>query len=468
MHPFSKNNLNLVFIYGILLLFSPVAQWVAPGLPGILYPRLYLMVLWVIPILILSRLKNVFNRMVCYVWLVWFLIGSINVIASFLFYGRFYLLDVEKANLIYISFTSVLFAIIYLSERYFSYFLSNKKEKIKSTTDLQGDISPFFKIFLMAFPFLWFFSLYAFAGYVPILRGANIEEEMYEVDFGPLYGFAAINILSLTYVFQKFRRSNEFWSSSIYGFLTILFSFFSIASGKRMVLMVFFATAICYLVKTRSNRNYNQYIVIGGIAFMVFMYVGILILRQGFNFGTYQAIDAQLAIVGVEFRDFVYAVNHFNQKMLKHYNWGISTFAAGMNSRLLELVGISKQQSLQMSLGYVAKPLFSGGVFGVRTGLVSELYFAYQFWGLGVISCFGFLTAWVSSRIEQAKTVTSFIFSSIVFALLLLVIVEQSTDVMGTMTVLFYAWVIHLGIKVLFPADEKAHGQDRAPDMVKG
>jgi hypothetical protein len=451
MRNFFKNNSNYFILYSVFLLFTPVAKLVSPGLPPILYPRFYLMVLWAAPLYILFKIKNVFNKLTCYIWTAWFLVGSVNIVASFIFYGKFYLVDVEIADLIYIAYATVFFGAIYLFEKVIDKSIDRQTIAFNGYIILKNDIPILFRYILIAFPILWFTSLYAFAGYIPILKGVNIEEEMYEVNFGPIYGFVAVNILSMIYVFKKFKESKSIKFSILYGLSTILFAFFSLANGKRMAFMIFLTGALCYFIKTRGNRVFSKMFIVIAIGFIVLMYCGILILRQGMNFNAYQAVDAQLAIVGVEFRDFVYAVNHFNQKMLKNYNWEISTLASCLNSKILAMIGINKQQAIQMSLGYVTKPLFAGGVFMVRTGLVSELFFAYQFWGLGIIFLFGLVTAWVSMKIRQTITESAFIFLSVIYALLLLAIMEQSVDVVGTLTVLFYSWVIYAVIKFTQP-----------------
>ena len=210
---------------------------------------------------------------------------------------------------------------------------------------------------------------------------------MYELDFGPLYGFMAINILSMLLIFEKFQKTisiKKYW----YLILLVLVAFFSVSNGKRMTIMVFFLALFCYLLKTKGVIILNKRFLIIGLIFAIVVYSGMMILRQGLNIDEYKSANVKLAIVGVEFRDFVYAVNKFEPDQLENYDLAASAFASGINSNILKMMGIDKQKAIEKSFGYVSKPFFSGGFFGVRTGLIGELYFAYNFYGLFIISIF--------------------------------------------------------------------------------
>ncbi len=451
-------NKNLQFalaLYAIFLWFVPLVNWITPGVPSILVPRFYLMILWAFPLLIFYKIRNIFAKVICFIWIVWFIVGSINIIASYFFYGNYYLINVEYSNFIYLTFTTVFFGGVYAFENNFSNAKACRTNAPDVKANLKADVHPIFHYFLVLFPFLWFGSLYFYAGHIPILSGTNVEEGMYDTNFGPLYGFVAFNILSMVYVLQRLQNSILLRSKLWYGFLVVCMPLFSLANGKRMALMVFLGGTLCYYVKTKGAKIFKGMFVAVGITFVVLLYCGILILRQGLNFDTYQALDAQLAIIGVEFRDFAYAVDKFNFSMLQDYHWATSTLASCVNTKILEIFGVDKQKAIEASLGYVTKPLFSGGVFGIRTGLISELYFAYAFGGLGLIFVFGVLTGWVSRKLKNSKTESELIFLSVVYGLLILVIVEQSIDVAGTLTVLFYAWIIHYFIKTILPSRSK-------------
>jgi len=447
MKPLINKILFFFVLYFCFLLFTPVATWITPDIPPILLPRLYLMALWAVPLIILINLKNIYSKLIGL-----FMVGSVNLIASYYYYsGDFYLVNVELADLIYVAFTATFFLAMLIFEK-LAHFTTQRA--LTQTTELPDqvmpkyDIHPGFGFFLMVFPFIWFLSLYSAVGYIPILQGTNIEKDMYKLDFGPLYGFVAINILSMLLIFKKFQKTisiNRYW----YLFLLVLVAFFSVSNGKRMTIMVFFLALLCYLLKTRREIIFNKIYLTTGLVLAVVFYSGMMILRQGSNIEEYKYANIQLAIVGVEFRDFAYAVDKFKLDQLNNYDWTASTFASAINSKILKAMGIDKQQAIEKSFSYASKSLFSGGFFGVRVGIVGELYFAYQFYGLIIIFLFGLLMGWIGSKIHRAKSQFSLLFLSAIYSLLLITIVSQTIDIVGTLTVLFYTWLIYVFIKML-------------------
>ncbi len=453
MKPLIKKILLFFFVYACFLLFTPVVTWITTDTPLLLLPRFYLMVLWAVPLIILFNIKNIYCKLIGFIWICWFMIGSINVIASYYYYGDFYLVNVEHAHLVYIAFTTTFFLAIFVFERLTHL---TTRHVVTFTTALatqvmpKRDIHPGFGAFLIAFPFVWFLSLYYAVGYIPILQGTNIEKDMYKLDFGPLYGFVAINILSMLLIFDRFQSATSvkrYW----YLILFVLVAFFSVSNGKRMTIMVFFLALICYLIKTRRDIIFNKFYITIGLTLAVVFYSGMMIIRKGSNIDNYKSTAVQLAIVGVEFRDFAFAINHFKPEQLHNYKWAESSLASGINSKVLKFMGIDKQQAISMSFSYASKSLFSGGFFGIRVGLIGELYFAYQFYGLIIIFIFGLLIGWIGAKIHKSNSQFSLLFLSTTYGLLLITLVSQTIDIIGTLTVLLYTWFIYLFIKALYP-----------------
>jgi oligosaccharide repeat unit polymerase len=427
------------------------------GWPEELVPSIYLTAAWVIPILIFLRVTNVFARLVCLTWMIWFAVGSVNIVASYLFYGDSYLLDVDYADFVYIVFATVFFASILAYARAYRAgpFQTTCEVNDRRTTILDDDIPPLLVLLFVCFPFLWGISVYVTLGHVPLLRAANIdaavniEEVMYEQDFGPLYGLAVINVLSMSVLLDKVVGARRRGPRLLYLLLLTLVAFISVMTGKRMMLMLFLVVGLCYLVKVKGPRILRRASVLVGVVVAGLFYAGLMILRQGLNVEGYDAVELQLSVIGVEFRDFVYAVNHFTASDLKDHDWIASTVASGVNSTLLDFLGINKQEILGLALGSVSKPLFFGGDFGVRTGLVSELFLAFSFWGLIVISLFGNLVAFVCRRLAETKSKGTFLFLSTVYGLFLMAPVQQSIDVVGTLAVLLYSWILFVFLRRL-------------------
>src|SRR5207249_3725752 len=90
---------------------------------------------------------------------------------------------------------------------------------------------------------------------------------------------------------------------------------------------------------------------------------------------------------------------------------------------------------------YVWQTLF-GSNYGIRTGIVSELYFAYGWMSLGIVFPFGILSGWVSKKLKAAPRRTSAMFLSSVFGILLLSVVGQTTLTTGALSIVLYVYVL--------------------------
>jgi len=446
-----KNSIFFLF-YLFFLGFIPIIRVLIPLLPEILLPKFYIMILWGIPIYLSSKLNNPFSIMFSMFWIIWFLLGSINIVASYFVYGHWYLFDVEQTNLIYFFYIMTFIFGLLLIEKFIAklnqhYKFDRKINSLKQDKIL-SDVNPAVGFFLIFFPFVWFLSIFLKIGYVPLLSGLNIEENMYSDDFGPLYGFTGINILSMLYVFDKIVNESSKIKIRLYSFLLLIYMFISVMNGKRMILIIFFSAALCFYIKSKGVKAFNLYFISVSFIIVILFYSSILFLRQGKGKSRNSTTASTFSIVGVEYRDFAWAINNIDAKDLVKHDWAASTFASGVNSSILSFFGINKYEETQKALGFVSKPLFMGGFFGVRTGLISELFFAYKYFGLAIIFLFGILVGWMNKLIVETKSKFILLFLSSTFSLFFLMILEQSIDVVGTIPVFFYFWIISIAILI--------------------
>lgn len=443
MRTIHKKAIYFILFYSTSLIFPIVAEFIGPGWPDKLIPPMWIMTLWFVPLILFLQLNNILNKFICLVWLLWFLVGSVNVIASYLKYGEYYFLDVERADFVYIVYSSAFFVSLVIAEKFLGSKSTSRVIKEEISVVAYAGVPSFFAGFLTLFPFVWFFSVYHTVGYIPILQGVDVEREMYELNFGPLYGFAIINVLSMLYFLDKWKTSISRNRKYLFMSLLVVTCLISIMTGKRMFLQIFLLAAFSYYATVSGPSLLKPKFVFSGVTIVLVIYVGILVLRKGLNFSAFEGVEYQLSVVGVEFRDFIYAVNHFTSNDLKDHDWLASTLVSGINSGILGLFGINKHEVLQTALGYVSKPLFMGGVFGVRTGIISELFLAYNYFGLIVIMLFGLIVGWINNKIIVTNSKTSLIFLLSINGIFATAVVAQSIDMVGTVTVLFYAWLLY-------------------------
>jgi len=382
-------------------------------------------------------LRNPHSRLVAFVWIGWFVIGSLNVVASYAAVGSYWDLDVGYADLVYVVFT-------------FCFFLGLLTVDIRTPTGPQSEepksqgFDLLFTTFLAAFPLLYAWSMHRALGSFPLLQGINLTQEMYELDYGPLYGYSIILVLAALVALHRARAARSRISRWVhYSFLTLVL-FISVLDGKRFNLMLFIAGALAYELRVagpRSGRLRRAWITGSVVAAAIVLYVGVLVLREGLNVDAYTGVTLQLAAVGVEHRDFVYTVNHFAPGEIPNYHWAQSALFSALNSRLLAAFGVDKLRHVLTGSAYAWRDLL-GIDFGIRTGIISELYFAYGWLGLPVMIGVGAIIGFVARRLWTARTRRGLIYACAAYAILLLAPVGQTTSTTGGLTVVFYAFVL--------------------------
>lgn len=433
----SKYWLFLIALYAVLLSLPLSLRIIGPHTPSEMIPSLPTLVLWALPLYLLYKIRNLFNRLFGLTWVLWFVVGSVNLIASYDYYGESYRLNADTPAIIYILFLSVLLLGIWLFEGKRS---KQKLENRAQNSPLQA-LTPIFSTGLLLFPFLWFGSLVVSIGYIPILQaleGENIVWSMYALNYGPLYGYMLINALSILIALDKFYVSGG-GRRYFYLCLIIIFAFFVIASGKRHIIILAMLAILTYLVYIRQitlTRAFFFLLITGGL------YIGLEILRQGSDAAKFSTFLRKFLTIGHEYRTFAYVVNHFKPGEIIGYNWAMSTLAAAVNGNVLRVMGFNKINLVQMSSAYAWRYIFYSE-FGIRSNLIAELYMAYGWPGMMIILVFGVIVAWITNRMTKTRSRDNLIFLCIAYAALMLALVDSSDDVVGSLTLLFYVWIIN-------------------------
>jgi hypothetical protein len=376
------------------------------------------------------------------VWIIWYVVGVLNTVSSSLFLGGYYSnLDVNLA------------AIIYLSGAIFFLLGIKSGEVVCERVHISGLVSMTIKstinkpvkLLLVFFPVAWLASMYFYLGYIPMLLGINIVDEMYELNYGPLYPYTAIISISCVFAMKKiiFDDGGVFW-----WVIFILGLIISFSDGKRVIVMIV-CGAIVPMVFSRYGQS-GWVKIISSMLMMILFYVIGEILRQGGSTDRYESdkITKYMA-VGVEFRDFVYSVNILTAGEVDGFNWHKSAVAAFMNSGVLSIFGIDKKEYVMMGSAYVWSKIFNSE-FGIRTGLLSELWFAYSYLYLFFLFLAGMMSSCISFLVKHVGSEMISVLLWCTMGLGYLAVVGQTTAITGTLTVYAYVYLIYIGSNWIF------------------
>jgi len=397
-----------------------------PDFANELLPSVWHYLLAAALLLIALSLRNALKGVIATLWVTWFLVGSLNALASATVLRSYYSnLDLHSAATIYLSAASL-----------FILGLVFAPESKGAVNLIRQDIGFVSRAVLLGFPLLWFLSLYFSLGYVPLLSGADITEEIYALKYGPLYPYSVILCLSALHVLDRAIESQgaaRIWFSAYY--LTILLV--SLADGKRAIMLLSFFSSLPLLFHKIGPKS-AFHLGAGGSVAAIAIYAGAFVLRGGGEFDRYTVdIASAFLLVGVEYRDFAYSVVHFNPGEIAGYSFLTSALGSMMNSSLLSLLGIDKTEVVSGGSAYVWSGLFASP-YGIRTGIVSELWFAYGEFAWPLFVLMGIAVGWVIQRSRRAKWESSRLFYFFLYGSACLSIFGQATAIFGSITVALY------------------------------
>jgi len=439
-----SKKLALYLGFYILLLTLPfLLRLASPTLPAQLIPSVWIVALWALPLAVLYRTRNIYAQFLSIIWIGWFIVGSINIAAAYVYYGEYYLIDASLPALIYILFTFVFVIGIAVFEKIILPLRSmaaTSKIRLYKRSSLTK-INPVFGSFLILFPFIWFVSLYLSLGYLPLLialQGINLTAGLYELNYGPLYGFALVIVLSILYVLDKSQNNSK--TRWVYIILLLVYILFTITTGKRHILVLSMVAVLVYLFHT-THVSLSKVLIL--LSILIGLYAGLLIIREGVNTSAYASVAGKLVITGGEYRVFAYVADRIKPGQIPNYDWASSAIASMVNNKILSLFNINKDELVMTGSAYTWGPIFSTTA-GIRSGIISELYMAYGYFGLVILFLFGVITAWVGHQLVMTHSVGGLIFSAVVYSMFIVSIVGQTTDTTGGLTILLYAWIIYL------------------------
>jgi len=439
--------LKKYYPYLLIALMNPVIGFLFQRSNKVIYIPTEVLVFAALCYWASTFIRNKYNLLLARFWISFFFLGVLNINSVIVYDTTFYV-NIHDASILY--FLNLIVFIIALIG-----FESKNKTviSIKPGNDFHFN-HPVLYFVILAFPVLFIISLYKAVGFLPILSGDNFVDEMYNYDYGALYGFKFICVYSflLTVYFFKLKK---------FRLLNIIFAFailfISSVDGKRFILFICLLAFIPfndYLKKLLSPKQETSYapIIVISVAIVV-IYISMLAIRLGNN-----NVDEWLGIFiekipfGVEYKDFVYSYEKFSDTTVKDYDFFLSNVGAFFNSGILNFFGFDKEALTHMGSAYVWMNAYNIE-FGIRTGIVSELYFAYGIWGILAMVPLAYFINKTALKLTQPSSVFELIQYAILYALYILIINGQATVFFGCLSMMLYVYFFKLLVNGIFKSE---------------
>lgn len=393
-------------------------------------------------VILIRLLKNRFNKLLISLWVVFFYLGILNIIAS-VKRGEYAVMDIHDGT-VYFFVNILVFALCLLLVENLRLNLNKKAQKL--TSSFNDFKNSFVTIFLIVFPLLFGLSIYNHVGTFPLFSGRDIIDKMYELDYGPLYGYKYLCVYSFLILIFFLKMMKNRWLVYLY---LALFLIIILLDGKRVVAIVCLLAYIPFNITIDSILNkenfenrflqVRNYLIFG---FLGIVYVLTAAIREGTqNKANFLTNAVEKVPFGVEYRDFIYSFDNYPRSM-PGYSYESSAVGSFFNSYILKTLGYSKNHLVQTGSAY-SWMRYEGIDLGIRTGFISELFFAYGYWGILCIISFALFTAIITRTLTNSTSLIPLIHCSIMYAFVVLLIMGQSTEFFGSLTIVLYVWLAY-------------------------
>lgn len=374
------------------------------------------------------------NKIFLYTAFGYYLTGNINAIASYFHYGIYYLTNLQDANLTYCCFTGFFSLGLITGE---AILIS---PKLKNEYLRREEWNTLFFIGSMIFPFIWIIDEILFLGNIPILTGASIVENMYSLNYGKLYGYGVLLGISALLMWAKLKTANNVFLKILLMLGLAITIFIMIFDGRRVFLLNFLgALAAFEIISVPSQKFWKR------IFFVILFVVGVYIIVNYFRQGglVLKRVDAAniLSQVGVEYRDFAYMYTHHAPGSLIGYNWLASAIGGFGNQFALALLGLDKGALVFSGSAYQIALLMHSS-FGIRIGLIPEVWLQYGMLGAGLMIPIGVLFVWFSRLLELSKSEAGLVIACMTYGVLIFSFVGQTSAITGYLSLILYLWLI--------------------------
>lgn len=386
-------------------------------------------------------MKNLFNRIISLSWLIFFFLGVLNI-NSVKQRTDVWNLELEGASYLYMACLLILNLSLLIFEK-----ASNKKIIFKD--DLNTLTKSPFPYIILFYPIIFIVSIFNSLGFFPILLSDSFVDEMYEFDYGFIYGYKFICVYSFC-VASLFYKQN-IWKITAVVYVIFLLFVVSV-DGKRFVLLVCFLSMIpLYLFTTKQNNpkpNTKKSEIKTSPLIIVFVLVGVIyvllsILRSGGEIKESMNTIIENIPFGMEYKDYVHSFNTYAPLSIKNYNFELSALGSFFNSTFLEVFNLNKADLYHMGSQNAWMKLYDGK-FGIRLGIIAELYFAYGLFVVPFMIVIAYFINRVNVRLLNPRSYFNLMQNSILFALFILLINGQATVFFGCLTMMVYLYLLFI------------------------
>ena len=416
-----------------------------------IYPSLMSHTLLIIPIAVIFLLKNRYTKAFLIIWIAWLYVGELKILTYFAINP--YYISMDEGCIVYNIYLIFMSVGMLLHD-------ANTQIPVRSEEDqavgrpLYDDLG-WFEYFLLAFPLIWIADFMRNVGFIPILSGSDVTDTMYGLNYGYVYSFGFFNCLSAVMLYDRMLKSPTKRIKIFWLIMLVLAVLIMSADSKRLYLLVSLLAIFVYDKLMAGSLVVNMKTVMLILSSVV-LYVFLQNVRLGTT--TESPFKRDGFPLGAEFREYIRAVNEYKPGEIPGYDLAASTVGAFANSFLLKLAGYDKSELVHKDSAYTFMKLFDDeNTLGIRTGLTSELYFAYGFFGLIFIIFFGWLISSLSYRLIHVSKKSSLIFLSTIYGLLVLTAFGQSSVTVGCLCVTMYLYWLFAGVKLVIyrPADSQ-------------
>ncbi|GAB3893317.1 hypothetical protein GCM10028825_33790 [Spirosoma agri] len=408
-----------------------------------IYPSMMSHTMLIIPIVVLFLLKNRYSKAFLIIWIAWLYVGELKILTYFAINP--YYISMDEGCIVYTVFLIFLSLGMLLHDA--NTYIPVLSEEVRTVgRPFYNDLA-WFEYIILAFPLIWILDFVRNVGFIPILSGGDVTDTMYGLTYGYIYNFGFFNCLSAVLLYDKFLKSTGRGGKLIWLVMLVMAMLIMSADSKRLYLLVSLLAIFVYDKLMAGELTIDRKTII-----MLFSGVFLYVLLQNIRLGnaTESPFQRDGFPLGAEFREYVRAVNEFKPGEIPGYDLAASTVGAFVNSFLLRLAGFDKSELVHKDSAYSFMKLFDEeNTLGIRTGLTSELYFAYGFYGLIVITCFGWLISYLSYRLVWVTKKSTLVFLSTVYGLLVLTVFGQSSVTVGCLCVLLYLYGLLALVKQL-------------------
>lgn len=430
------------------------------GLFAVLVPSPMVWALFAIGLFLTRYLKNGAFRFISLLWLIWFLVGNMNIAVGYFALRLGSIPDVSGAGALYLT-AVITFISGGLFVQWRQEATRTKAPALFNPSTLQR-LSPVSMAILMAFPFLMLANMYLTLGKLPILSGHSIVFEMYTENLGFLHELKVIILPALIVLVLRMRRPYFHTENLVYVALLLFFLFCQSADGKRDVATPF-AVCLASLLGLMTGRTISNPRTVGALAAFIVLSVSVVIIRSGvITSGRMQAMPLfTVQMLGDEYKDFALSYTYLDIEKVQRagYNWTESSIGGAMNRQVLSLFGYDKIKMISHDSAHVFENVF-GRVLGVRTGIVCEFWFAFHWFMYLGMFLIGMLTQYLAALLLRCRTELGFISVLSLVGILGIQMAGQSTFTFGGFVQIFY------GMGALYLIETQVGGkrrQQRAP-----